>query len=133
MTLYASFPEALNRAKERSAAKASDTLWLTELLQLSVGIHRSTGEVVFRPFYVAAKYLEQSRRDQTLKEADGAKFTNQVTPIESLLDLQRSLDADLIIPVNFQIALEQPSAATLKANYEAALLMLQQFQPRGFY
>jgi hypothetical protein len=137
MTLYTDINQALVRAKERGNAKAADEVYLTELLQMSVGVHRETGETVHRPFYVAAKYLEQSRRDQTLKEADGAKFTGQAVPIASLLDQQFALDADLIVPWQYQIHGNNrgtiPSAGQLKAGYDAAILTMQRFQPRGFY
>jgi hypothetical protein len=133
MTLFTDLPSALARARERSAAKASDEAYLTELLHLSVGIHRQSRETVYRPFYVAARWLQQSRRDQSFKEADGAKFTGQVIPIESLLDLQRSLDLDLDIPTGFQAVSGSLSKSQLESMFEEALLTLMQFQPRGFY
>jgi hypothetical protein len=136
MPLYTDLDQAVTRAKERSAAQAKDEAYIRELLQISHGIHKTTQEIVFRPFYVAAKFLEQSRRDQTLKKADKAEFTGQALPIESLLGLQRALDADLDVPPSFAIAndgIEMPSAAQLKANYDSALLTMRQFQPRGFY
>lgn len=127
--LYTTLDSALTRAKERSMAKAADEPYLSELLLISFGIHRQTNEVVYRPFYVAAKYLEQSRRDQTFSEADGAKFTGQKTPIRSLLDLQEALDADLYIRPSFRICSD---LGELKNAYDMAIEQLKQYQPRGY-
>lgn len=129
LLLYTNLDSALARAKERSMAKAADEGYLSELLQISFGTHRRTNEVVYRPFYVAAKYLEQSRRDQTLVEADGAKFTGQKIPIRSLLDLQEALDADLYIRPSFRIASD---LGQLKNAYDMAIEQLKQYQPRGY-
>lgn len=127
--LYTTLDSALARAKERSMAKATDEDYLKELLLISFGTHRITNQVVYRPFYVAAKYLEQSRRDQTLVEADGAKLTGQKVPIRSLLDLQLALDADLFIRPSFRIVSD---LGELKNAYEMAIVQLKQYQPRGY-
>lgn len=127
--LYTTMDSALARAKERSQAKSADEDYLKELLLVSFGTHRVTKEVVYRPFYVAAKYLEQSRRDQTLIEADGAKFTGQKVPIQSLLDLQQALDADLYIRPSFQIV---SAPGELEESYKMAIEQLKQYQPRGY-
>jgi hypothetical protein len=127
--LYTNLDEALARAKERSQAKAADEDYLRELLMISFGTHRRTNDIVYRPFYVAAKYLEQSRRDQTLVEADGAKFTGQKIPIKSLLDLQQALDADLFIRPSFRISSD---LGELESAYEMAIEQLKQYQPRGY-
>ena len=130
--LYSDLPSALERARERAAVTTKADSYLTELLQMSYGTSKQTGEIVYRPFYAAAKFLEQSRRDQTLKEADNAKFTGQALPIESLLALQFSLDQDLNIRPAFVIAYPHPGIGQLKAGYEAALIFARQLQPRGF-
>jgi hypothetical protein len=127
--LYTSLDSALARAKERSQAKATDEDYLRELLMISFGTHRRTNDIVYRPFYVAAKYLEQSRRDQTLVEADGAKFTGQKIPIKSLLDLQQALDADLFIRPSFRISAD---LGELENAYQMAIEQLEQYQPRGY-
>jgi hypothetical protein len=130
--MYRELAVALARAKERAAAKTSDEAYLTELLQLTYGTDKQTGHVVYRPFYVAAKFLEQSRRDQTLKKADGAEFTNQATPIQSLLDTQYALDQDLVIRPQFAIIPSNiGSLGELKIGFERALTFMRQFQPRG--
>jgi hypothetical protein len=98
--MYASLEAALNRARERSAATNSDEL-LTELLELSAGTRKDTAAREYRPFYVAARYLEQAGSQQ-IAEADGVKFTGMKTPIVSLMALQRSLDAALIVPEGFE-------------------------------
>jgi hypothetical protein len=127
--LYSSLDSALARAKERSMAKPADESYLKELLQISFGTHKTTNQIIYRPFYVAAKYLEQSRRDQILAEADGAKFTGLKVPIRSLLDLQQALDVDLYIRPEFRIV---SNVGNLQAGYEAAIAQLKQYQPRGY-
>lgn len=132
---YAVFSVALNRARERAAAESSDDAFLTELLEMSAGKRLTDGGKEYRPFYVAARYLRQSRRDQSISAAeDGVKFTNQVAPIADLLELQAALDQALSVPTAFlAIAAEtppQPSAAALKSTYEAALMSLKKYSPR---
>ncbi|PHJ69145.1 hypothetical protein VF14_03140 [Nostoc linckia z18] len=46
----------------------------------------------YRPYWVAAKLLEQAPQHQQLASADGVGFTGMVRPIESYLELQRGLD-----------------------------------------
>ena len=129
--LYTDFQEALTRATERAAAKLTDVPFLTEILQMSYGTDKKTGVIVYRPFYAAAKYLQQSRRDQTIEEADNAKFTGQAVPIESLYALQYALDQDLNIRPAFMIPYPNPSATDLRAGYEKALEFARRFQPLG--
>jgi len=88
---YTVLSEALTRAKERATAPASADAYMGELLELSAGLDTS-GVKHYRPFYVAAKWLEQNRPDQSISEADGAKFTGMATPIASLLALQLAYD-----------------------------------------
>jgi hypothetical protein len=131
--LYTNLDEALDRAVERSAAKPGDRVYLQELLTMSYGTS-ADGQVVYRPFYAAARFLQQSRRDQTVKEADGAKFTGQVLPIASLLDLQASLDQVLTVQTGFEtsmLALEPPSLQQLEAARDGAIVFLRRYQPRG--
>jgi hypothetical protein len=131
MSIYSDLNLSLKRARERSAAKPTDDEYLLELLQLSFGRHKLNDIVVYRPFYVAAQYLEQSRRDQTISQATDVKFMGQEVPIASLLDLQRALDQDLIIPSQFRIAV-CAGAGNLEENYNAAIATLKQYQPRGY-
>ncbi|MBE9178602.1 hypothetical protein IQ268_08525 [Oculatella sp. LEGE 06141] len=130
MVGYGDIQIALKRARERAAASTADDLYLTELLEMSSGIRLADNGIEYRPFYVAARFLQQSRRDQTIKEADDVKFTGQVVPIASLLELQRSLDNALIVPEGFE-AIEdeigQIDPASAKAGYDAALLSLKKW------
>lgn len=129
--MFTDLQAALVRARERAAATSADDIFLTELLELSAGTSRATAETIYRPFYVAARYLQQSRRDQTIKQADGATFTGQAIPIASLLDLQRSLDESLLVPVGFEaLNRVEPDAKALRATYEMALLTLKKYSPR---
>jgi len=102
VTIYTDLAGALERAKERSGATAADNAFLTELLQMSAG--KDVSNVThFRPFIVAARYLEQSQSIQALSSASGVQFTNMVRPIASLLALQAAYDASqgLIVPDGF--------------------------------
>lgn len=97
---------ALARALERAAATASDEQYLLELLDMSAAVDAGGAAACYRPFYAAARWIRQNRNDQTLKEADGAKFTGLVDVIEDLLLQQRALDrqseaAGLTIPEGF--------------------------------
>jgi hypothetical protein len=136
MSLYLTIEDALKRARERADAGAEANEYLRELLFFSAGKSKSTGAQVFRPFYCAAKYLEQSRADQTLTEADGAKFTGQALPIKSLFDLQASIDLGLDVPIGFEcypiatVTASKPTLAERAAAYNAAKRSLIQYQPR---
>lgn len=104
--MYTNLVDALARAKERSGATTADDAYLTELLTLSSG--KDASQVVhYRPFYCAAKWLEQNRGQQLLKKAkDGIEFTGLAKPIESLLALQAAYDSGqgLTVPVGFEAA-----------------------------
>ena len=96
-------PDALARAKERSGATDVDDDYLNELLTLSSGV--DVDKVThYRPFYCAAKSIEQNRPAQTLSEASGTKFTGLQKPIDSLLALQRAYDQaqGLTVPDGFE-------------------------------
>ena len=94
---------ALDRARERSQAASSDDPYLTELLELSAG-KAADAATHFRPYYVAAKFLEQNLARQLISSADGATFTLLKKPIESLLDLQSAYDRaqGLTVPAGFE-------------------------------
>lgn len=101
IALYASKPAALARAKERSGAGEADDAYLNELLLLSAAVTASDAEtLIYRPFYVAAKFLEQDLARQALTEDEGTKFTLLWKPIKSLLAQQRGIDKalGLIVP-----------------------------------
>ena len=105
MATYTLITKALDRAKERSGASTADDAYLTELLTMSAGVDAET-ITHYRPFYVAAKWIEQNQDAQTLTEADGAKFTGLAKPIESLLALQSAYDSanKLTVPKGFEAA-----------------------------
>jgi hypothetical protein len=52
----------------------------------------SNGAICYRPWYAAAKLLEQNLDIQALKKADGAEFTGQETAIRSLYAMQLAID-----------------------------------------
>lgn len=104
MAQYLSINSALVRAKERCQGKATsaDDPWLREMLNMSAG---KVGEVPhYRPYYCAAKLLEQKQSAQTISEADGAKFTGLAKPIASLLNLQSAYDQanGVEVPAGFE-------------------------------
>lgn len=104
MTQYLNINTALLRAKERCQGKATsaDDPWLREMLNMSAG---TVGGVAhYRPYYCAAKLLEQKQSAQTISEADGAKFTGLALPIASLFDLQSAYDKanGVQVPAGFE-------------------------------
>lgn len=103
--MYDTLESALARAKERSGATTADDAYLTEVLTLSAG-KNPADQTIYRPFYAAAKWLEQNRSGQALSEASGVKFTGLATPIASLLLLQASMDQalGLTVPAGFEAA-----------------------------
>lgn len=129
---FSDYDEAFKRAKERSMLPDGQDAALEDLLLLSAGTARGDPNLtVYRPYYCAAKMLDQSLREQRFKEADGAKFTGQAVPIASLYDLQRSLDYSLLVPDGFEVPGNSASIAQLKAARDAALAFMTEFQPRG--
>lgn len=94
---------ALARTKERCQAASLDDAYLLELLDMSAG-KDAIAAVHYRPFFVAAKFLEQNPDLRDLSEADGAKFTLADPRIKSLYELQRNYDLanNLSIPKGFE-------------------------------
>jgi len=107
--MYSSLPTALAEVKTNPATAGLITTeydaYLTNLLNVSAGM-LPTGETEYRPFYVAARLLEQLRSGQTLSSADGVSFTGLVTPIASLFAHQGAIDRalQLTIPAGFEVS-----------------------------
>lgn len=100
---YLVLADALARAKERSGATSANDAFLTEVLNFSAG--KTAANVThYRPYYAAAKFLEQAQSIHKISKADGAEFTGLAVPIASLLNLQAAYDAanELIIPAGFE-------------------------------
>lgn len=99
--MYPTIEAALERAQERAGTTEEE--FLTEILTLSAGVDPQ-GDTQYRPFYAAAKFLEQNRSAQTLAQAGDVKFTGLSKPIESLLGLQAAMDSalGLIVPPGFE-------------------------------
>lgn len=95
-----------------------DILFINSMLDISAG-KTDLGIVVYRPFYVAAKELEQ-RFSNNLQEADGVKFLQYEKQITSLLAVQVSLDlADrLVIPTSFSAVLALADANNTSLNQQ---------------
>lgn len=100
---YLVLATALARSKERSGAADTDDEFLTEVLEMSAGTD-SLQVTHYRPFYTAAKWIEQNQPTHLLAKADGATFTGLMKPIDSLLQMQRAYDLanGLDIPDGFE-------------------------------
>ena len=117
---YTDLAASLARCKERSKATSADDAYLTELLELSAG--KDASETThYRPFLVAALYLEQNQSKQQISEAKGVKFTGLVTPIASLLKLQLAYDQanKLTIPDGFEAITVSKSAQRFSTQTQA--------------
>lgn len=112
-------PDAIAMTRNRlDYDEDEDIFFISSLLDISIG-KTSDNTVVYRPFYVAAKELEQ-RFTNNLKEADGAVFLQYEKQIASLLALQVSLDlADgLTIPDSFSAVLALADANNTSLNQQ---------------
>lgn len=116
MKQYLDLDEALDRAKERSGATVVDDDYLTELLEMSAGIDPAN-QTHYRIFFVAAKWLEQNRPQQTLAVAEGVTFTGLAKPIASLLALQAAYDSAnaLVVPLGFEAVTPGPQRLRSRA------------------
>jgi hypothetical protein len=138
--LYREFEAALATVRDRTGfPKRGDpgpsTMFMTDMLNVSAGTHKVDGEQEFRPFYVAAKWLEQDLENQTLSEGGGAKFTGVAVPIRSLFDIQAALDKSLNVPPGFEIPdpnsnVPIKTKAELLAGYSAATAVFRSIQLR---
>lgn len=137
MGLYTNLSVALERAMAKAAAPQEAHQDILELLQMSAGRWRSDGETIeYRPFWAAAQWLSQSRREQVIKQDGQTQFTGMAVPIASMLEIQAALDRELIVPLGFEAqsgAAQKASAAQLQQYKEAcevALLTLRKYIPR---
>lgn len=103
---------ALATAKERSGVSGVADSVINEMLVMTAG---TDGDNVthYRGYYVAAKLIEQNRRDQALSAADGAQFTGLAVTIASLLGLQQGYDEanGLTVPDAFKAVLPRKRGA----------------------
>lgn len=112
MVNYADQSQCLSEVKSNPAVRGliSATEYdahITNQLVISAGTDPASS-TMYRPYYVAAKFLEQLRSQQALSKAeDGVTFTGLAKPIESLLGLQAALDKsmDLTVPEGFEAIL----------------------------
>lgn len=114
---YKLLADCLNETKTNPATRGLITAeydaYLSNQLEIAAG-KNSANETVYRPYYVAAKFLEQIRSQQSVRKADGAEFTGLALPIASLLGLQASLDKalGLIVPAGFEALPVNETTAT---------------------
>lgn len=96
----------------RSLPTAPDDQFLNDLLTASAGTVRSpgvirnavsflTGTLIYRHYFVAARYLEILRSQHVLSKGSGAEFTGLKVPIAALMALQQAEDASLGLDVPF--------------------------------
>lgn len=133
--LYSVLEDAISRVKSRAITpeEENDEGYIVELLQMSYGLHKQTKELIYRPFWVAAKILQQSPFHQSLKKDDATEFTGQGVPIRSLLDLQANLDVELDVRPGFGVESRGGgSKEILKEKRDRALLLFRQYLPRGY-
>lgn len=133
--LYSDLKSAISRVKSRAVTPEDekDEDYIIELLQMSYGLHKQTKELIYRPFWVAAKILQQSPFHQSLKRDDTTEFTGQNVPIRSLLDLQANLDVDLDVCSGFGVEGQGGlSKDILKDRRDRALIFFRQYLPRGY-
>lgn len=90
---YTNLDAALSRAIERSAgyATSNDSALLSELLQLLSAVSTS-GVTHYRPYLVAAYFLEQNPKVQLLKQESDTHYTMLANAILSLRSLQSAYD-----------------------------------------
>lgn len=127
--MYPTLAAALVRAKQVSGVSPIDEAYLSELLQMSVA-KTPAGIDEYRPFWGAAKLVEQDEKNQRLTEADGNKFNNLQRKIDSLLAQQRSIDKalGLIVPEGMEAlgidcdpCQTKAEATTLPRRYPASV------------
>jgi hypothetical protein len=93
---YASLEYALLRAKESLGFPISDTTRdtaLIELLMISKGALLE--EIIYRPYYAAARYLLTYVPDQKIISADGVTFRDAREIAMNLLEMQSVVDIAL--------------------------------------
>lgn len=94
----------------RSLPVADDSQFLNDLLTASAGRVPAAGAIrneevfaggalVYRHYFVAARYLETLRSQHILESGQGAKFTGLRVPIASLMSLQLADDLSLGLEV----------------------------------
>jgi hypothetical protein len=132
--MYTDLAACLNEVKINPATRgliaAEYDDYLTNQLTISAGLN-ATGATIYRPYFVAAKFLEQLRAKQEIAKAKGVEFTGLALPIESLLAQQASLDRaltasmGLVVPAGFEAVVADASPLTVKKrpprSYRAAI------------
>ena len=105
---------ALDIALDESKLESDREDKILRILDYSAG-SKSDGTLCYRPWYAAAKALDEDLDTQALVKADGAQFTGQIRPIRSLYNAQHSIDLvdgarhGIVVPPEFSasVALEQ--------------------------
>ena len=104
MPLTLTLAEAIAKVQTLADAQTpEDSEFVSDLLELSAGIDPD-GVKVYRFYYVTARRLQTNLEIQALSSAEGGvKFTGQVRPIETYLQLQLGIDLSvpLTVPPGF--------------------------------
>lgn len=79
----------------------------------------SAGTLIYRHYYVAARFLEILRSQQSLSATSSVKFTNLVRPIASLLQMQGAMDRalNLEVPDGYEPVMASEEEQTRKTRY----------------
>lgn len=107
---------AISLALQKSGFPEARSAELQTMLENSAAT--LNGSPYYRPWYVAAKALEQDLDTQSIESADDVKFTGQQVPIRSLLEWQAAIDSNsgAIIPEAFSAEIAANSASS-EARY----------------
>jgi hypothetical protein len=101
--MFSNLAEQISVALQLAEASATWRTHAEVMLRQSAAVD-NTSTIQYRPYLVAAMLLEQQPSQQKISSADGAAFTNMVTPIQSLYRLQWRIDRanpDWVIPPGF--------------------------------
>jgi hypothetical protein len=98
---------------DKAGLEADRTADVELTLDITAGASSINGVATpcYRPWYAAAKLLEQNLDVQALSQADGAKFTGQAVVIRSLYGIQQAID--VIDAADQPLVLVDPALAAI--------------------
>jgi hypothetical protein len=97
--MYDNLPKALTKVKRLiQAENNSRDADIEDLLELSAG-KDSSGVTHYRPWFVAARMVQQDPDIQSISEADKVVFTGWLPTIRSWLEDQMGYDASLALTI----------------------------------
>ncbi len=75
---------------------------LEEMLNVSSGIKKDSGESYYRPQYVAAHFILTHYRQLTRADEVSFNYSDQTKIAQSLLDIQKAIDGDNEVSEGFR-------------------------------